>query len=473
MSVGVAVRDYSTALEFLYERINYERTSQIPYCTAEFKLDRMHEFVRRLGDPQLRVPAVHIAGTKGKGSTAAMAAAILQRAGHRTGLYTSPHLERIEERFVIDGQVCSAQEFVELVRSVEPLVRELDDEASAAGLRGLTFFEITTAMALLHFAGRGVDIAVLEVGLGGRLDSTNVCRPLVCVITSISFDHTHQLGDTLAAIASEKAGIIKLGVPVVSGVLEEEPRRVIESIAERTRSPLRQRGCDFDSRLDASGRERHPLGGSIFSYTETSGGKTRTLSSLDLNLAGDHQVANAGLAIAAMGELARQGWDVPESAIRTGLTEVSCPGRVEIVRQQPTIVIDTAHNVASAAALVQTLSEVAGDSQKRVLVFATSRDKDAAGMLRLLLSAFDEIVLTQYRHNPRARSAPELTALAREALAELKSTLRPRLHESPDPHSAWQLARSLTEGADSLLCITGSFYLAAELRPVVLSEQPA
>src|SRR5262245_11899404 len=222
MPATLAVSDYSSALEFLLGRINYERTANIPYRSTEFKLDRMRRLLALLDDPHLVLKAIHIAGTKGKGSTAAMLAGILQAAGLRTGLYTSPHLARTEERLAIDGQDCPRETFVALAAELQQAVERLEAEAAGdLALAGATFFEITTAMAFLHFARANVAAAVLEVGLGGRLDSTNVCRPEVCLITSISFDHMRQLGYTLAEIAGEKAGIIKRGISVVSGVLPD------------------------------------------------------------------------------------------------------------------------------------------------------------------------------------------------------------------------------------------------------------
>jgi len=520
----MAIHDYSSALDFLLDRINYEQTAQIPYQSSEFWLDRMRQLMQRLGNPHLRVPAVHVAGTKGKGSTASMIASILQCAGYRTGLYTSPHLERIEERFVINGVPCSPQEFVDLARSVEPVVRELDDEASAAGARGPTFFEVTTAMAFLHFAGESshlarrdgalaeqrhpsgkghplaeregytghplaereghsVDIAVLEVGLGGRLDSTNVCRSCVSVITSISFDHTRTLGNTLDAIAREKAGIIKPGVPVVSGVVEPEPRDAIAEIAEKTGAPLRQRGQDFDAWPERGEKANTESSGSMITFRESIQNQSRSLAHVPLNLLGDHQIANAATAIAAINTLVRQGWRIPETAIREGLAQVHCPARVEIVRHRPLVVVDTAHNVASVDALCRTLKEESFSSQatggltplarrKRVLIFGTSRDKDAAGMLRLLLPQFDDVVITRYLHNPRAHPVDELLSLAQQESGRLDSPHRARLHDASDPLAAWQLARQLA-GDDALVCITGSFFLAADLRPVALAEQSA
>ncbi len=228
-------------------RINYERTATVPYNQRQLKLDRMRQLLVRLGQPDAGMKIVHVAGTKGKGSTSAMIAAMLTAAGYRTGVFSSPHLERIEERFAVDGQPCAAEELVVLVDRLRPVVQAMDEEAMREGdsTAGPTYFEITTAMALLHFVERKVDAAVLEVGMGGRLDSTNVCLPVVSVITSISFDHMKQLGNTLAAIAREKAGIIKPGVPVVCGATEPEAQAVIGAVAREHGCRLIQLGEDF------------------------------------------------------------------------------------------------------------------------------------------------------------------------------------------------------------------------------------
>ena len=253
MTTGFDRLAYDDALALLWERIDYERASGVVYGESEYKLDRMRELLARLGNPQSSAPIVHVAGTKGKGSTAAMTAAVLSAAGYRTGLFSSPHLKRVEERMAIDGQLCPEAEFLKLARRLRPIVADMDAQAArTSGEVGPTYFELTTAVALLHFATQQVDAMVLEVGMGGRLDSTNVCSSTVSVITSISFDHTRQLGHTLALIAREKAGIIKPGVPVVSGVVADEPRGVIEEVSQPAAVADRAIGTRLRFRLSAA-----------------------------------------------------------------------------------------------------------------------------------------------------------------------------------------------------------------------------
>jgi dihydrofolate synthase / folylpolyglutamate synthase len=444
------------ALAFLYSRIDYERALAVPYSASAYRLDRMRDLLRRLGNPERDLPIVHVAGTKGKGSTSAMIAAMLSATGRRTGLFTSPHLDRLEERMMIDAQPCAAAELVGLVDELRPVVEQMDAEAAAAHLSqaGPTYFELTTAMSLLHFARQRVDAAVLEVGMGGRLDSTNVCQPLVSVITSISFDHTRQLGGTLAAIAREKAGIVKPRIPVVSGVTADEPRQEIEAACRRNDSPLVQLGRDFefDYRAPAAVEETGRL--PEFDFRA---GESRQFRHLRLGLLGRHQGANAAVALATLVELERQGWHLPESAMRRGLAELRWPARIELVARRPAVVIDAAHNVASVAALVDTLAE-SFVARPRTLIFATTREKDCRGMLRLLLPRFDCVVLTRYLNNPRFVPPEELLALTRE--------LAPRGTAPaicPHPASAWAEA-SRNIDPNGLICVTGSFFIASEIR---------
>jgi dihydrofolate synthase/folylpolyglutamate synthase len=448
------------AVQFLNRRIDYERALVVPYGNRDFRLDRMRELLARLGNPQHALKIVHVAGTKGKGSTASMIASVLSAAGYRTGLYSSPHLERVEERFMIDGQICPRADLAELVGRIRPVVEAMDGEASAGqrDITPLTYFEITTALALVRFALARVDAAVLEVGMGGRLDSTNVCQPLVSIITSISYDHTQQLGSTLAEIAREKAGIIKPGVPVVSGVSEDEPRGVIAATARQHKSRLLELGrvFDFEYRPPRALDEQPALGQMDFTYHAD--GMTQTVDGLELALVGRHQAANAAVCMAALAELARGGFEIPESAVRRGLAEVRWPARIELVRSRPAVVLDSAHNVASVGALVEVLEESCS-SPRRLLVFATTRDKDVRGMLEVLLPRFDEVIFTRYWANPRGVPPEELDRLAGE--------LSPiRRHICTDPATAWRLARQLAT-EQHLVCITGSLFLAAEMRAAI------
>jgi dihydrofolate synthase / folylpolyglutamate synthase len=450
---------YDKALAFLLSRIDYERSLAIPYNSRDFRLDRMRQLLGRLGNPQKRLRIVHVAGTKGKGSTSAMISAVLSAAGYRTGLYTSPHLNRIEERIRLNGQICTEADFVALVEQIRPIAQTMDDEASCQSPpeQGPTYFELTTAMAFQYFAQVQTDFAVIEVGLGGRLDSTNVCEPMVCAITSISLDHTQQLGNTLAQIASEKAGIIKPGVPIVSGVQQDEPRVVIAEIARQQESLLLQLGADFNyTYYPPSGLEHsvlHPHG--RMDFQSHIRGSAKSIERLELGLLGEHQAANAAVALAVLGELKKQGFDLPESAIRDGLASLNWPARIEVAGLHPTVIVDGAHNVASVQSLLQTIEE-SFQSARRILIFGTTQGKDVRGILEALLPRFEAVILTRYVNNPRQVSVTELDCVA----AALSSIPR---FVCDNPSAAWVQARQLAT-ADHLICITGSLFLAAEIK---------
>jgi len=447
---------YDAAIQFLAERIDYERTVAPSYHARQYNLERMRELLDRLDNPQRGFRILHIAGTKGKGSTAAMIAAILSAAGYRTGRFTSPHLDVVEERVAVDGSPCSPEELVDALDRVRPAVEAMDRSiGGCCPENGPTYFDITTAVALVHFARRNVDAAVLEVGLGGRLDSTNVCRPELSLITSISFDHVQQLGNTLAAIAREKAGIVKPGVPVVSGVIEAEPREVIRQTCRQQQSRLLELGVDFDfDYRPPRGLEVSNEAARIDFHSRTPEGQY-TLRDLALGLLGRHQGANAAVALAAVGQLQQSGWEIPERAVRSGLAGLTWPARVELVARRPTVLLDAAHNPASAEALVRTINE-SFSARRRFLVFAATREKDVRGMLGCLLRQFDEVVLTQYLNNPRALPAKEAAAAARELTGR-------SYRVCAGPAEAWSEVRGRA-GPDDLVCVTGSFFIAAQIR---------
>lgn len=450
------IDSYEQALEFLYSRVNFERQSSTQYGLGDFRLDRMRQLLQRLGNPQDRLPTVHIAGTKGKGSTAAMLASVLSAAGHRTGLFTSPHITQFEERFTVDGRQPTPDELVELVNQVADVVQAMDE---MPGAMSPTYFEIVTALGWLYFIRQQAQIVVLEVGLGGRLDSTNICRPNVCVITSISRDHTKQLGYCVEQIAAEKGGIIKPGVPVVSGVLDTAAREVIEQIAIERSCRLVQMGRQLNSAYHP-GAPSLPGGNCGMDHFDVSV-NPHSWTGLPLALLGEHQSRNGALVLAVVAELRAQGWLLPDEAIERGLREVRWASRIEVLGEYPAVIVDGGHNWAAVAALVETLTQ-RFRARRRILVFAASQDKDVAGMLRQLYPVFDTVILTAFHNNPRNLPAGELAQLSHAMSSRL-------VHVTNNSATAWKLARRLA-GPEDLICVTGSFFLAAELREQILDE---
>jgi dihydrofolate synthase / folylpolyglutamate synthase len=452
--------DYQDSLDYLYGRLNYERLG-MPKGSAELRLGRMRRLLRKLGDPHESLRIIHIAGTKGKGSTAAMLASALTASGVRTGLFCSPHLHRLEERFRVDGAEATSDELVGLVEAVRPAVEALDANDPHYRHRGATFFEVTAAMGLLHFARRAAGAVVLEVGMGGRLDSTNVVRPILAVLTTISFDHTRQLGNTLGAIAGEKAGILKRDRPVVSGVRGDEAREAIHRAAKLRGTPLREVDADFDYIYHAPEPPlTRPTPGRVTVRTWA-----RDWPAVTLPMLGAHQGHNAAVALASLDALAEQGIAVEADAVARGFAALSWPARVEVLGEDPWVVIDGAHNVASANALVETLRSCF-PATPRTLIFGTTREKDLPGQLQTLLPLFGAVVATRYVENPR--SVPP------EEIAEVVRAFDGRTaHQSPGPAEALALARRLTPPG-ALICVTGSLFLAAETRALILhSDEPS
>ena len=441
----------TAALQWLYGRINYERTTPVPYQQQAFKLDAVRELLRRLGDPQDGMRIVHIAGTKGKGTVGAMIAAALTRSGHKTGVYSSPHLERFEERIAIDGVPCSEQELVRLIDTVRPIAEAMDLD----GALSPTFFDLSTAMALLHFDEQEVNAAVIEVGLGGRLDSTNVVEPTLCVITSVSLDHTQQLGETTAEIAAEKAGIVKDGVPVVCGVGDDEARRVIERVCREHDAGLAMIDRDFACC-------QQPTGDWEYSQRDSDG--FEELGPLRFKLPGEAHARNGATALAALGALASLGLPTPTEARRTAVTKTTLPARMERFDRDPLVVIDAAHNAASARALSGAIDRLCDPApvEQRVLVVAISQEKDAEAILREIVPHFRWIIATRFLENPRA--------LPPETIAELVSTIdsAAEVTTAPSPQDAY-LAAVDAAGQGGAVVVAGSFFLAAEIRRLVVN----
>ena len=416
---------YSSAVAYLY---------RLQKHGIKLGLTTMTALLVRLGMPQTRYRTLHIAGTNGKGSTAAMAAAILQAAGYRVGLYTSPHLVEFRERIRVNGEMLAESQVAELTAQLQALCQP---DLSP------TFFEYTTAMAFQHFADSEVDVAVLEVGLGGRFDATNVVTPMACAITTISFDHQEYLGNSCSAIAFEKAGIIKPGVPVVLGRLTDDARRTIEQVARERQAPVFRLNEDFFT----EGEEPRQ-----FSYR----GLGMHYDGLTCALEGQHQLDNAASALALLGAAAPQGITVTAEAARVGLRAVNWAGRLEVVDRRPTVLLDGAHNPAAATVLADYLTRIDRSHPFRpvVLVLGMMRDKDHRGFVERMRGLVDEVVLTQ-ADLPRSATAQELRASI--------GSLLPHPHIHPSLSAAIALARQLAT-PEGLVCVTGSLMLVGECK---------
>jgi len=448
------VRTYEQALAYLNRFINYERQRQAPYSAETLSLDRMRALLDRLGEPQLAYATIHIAGTKGKGSTAAMIESILRSAGRRTGLYTSPHLHTFRERIRVCGEPISRESFAALVEEVEP---------HAASVEGVTWFEIVTALGFLHFARSAIDAGVIEVGLGGRFDATNVITPRAAVITPLSLDHMAWLGNTLEQIAFEKAGIIKRGVAVVSAPQKPEALAVLERIAAERHAPLILVGRDVEVKRGAWGLDGQALTVEASSdrmrglvADQPAGSPLLAQTAFHIPLPGAHQVVNAAAAIAAVA-IARMGTPpIDADAVQAGLRNVRWPGRFEIARRAPPLVFDGAHNVDSAQKLASALKEYFPD-KRWTLIFGSSSDKDIAGMLDALLPLAERVIVT------RARTS---RAADVESMAEAASPYRHPVEIAPGVPAA--VERALALGAPAV--VTGSLFVVAEAREAWLAQ---
>jgi dihydrofolate synthase/folylpolyglutamate synthase len=389
--------DYSAARSYLFSHLDHSRTHLETIAAENFNLERVHSLLERLGRPHHRQPIVHIAGTKGKGSTAAIAASILKHAGYRTGLYSSPHLQDYRERFQINGAMITKKQFAD---QMEQLVEPVSQDPA------LTMFEIEAALAFLWFALEGVDAAVIEVGMGGRLDATNVVNPAVTVIAPISYDHMAVLGSTLGAIAIEKAGILKTDVPLVMAPQPLEAQQAIEDAARSLSVPILRQGKHFqvlNRRQTLSAQEIKIDTHGHFAHLDRLGWQK-------LALIGPHQAENAANAAVACALLERVGLTIPQSAFSDGLSQVNWPGRLDLIAHQPTVMVDSAHNADSARRVIEAL-ELQELRRPNVLVLAALRDKDIRGMLAYLGPWADHMIVARGSH-VRSFSEHELVQLA-------------------------------------------------------------
>jgi dihydrofolate synthase/folylpolyglutamate synthase len=436
--------NYAAALDYLYGLINYEIKRPNRYTPDVISLERPRQLLALLQDPQEQVPIVHVTGTKGKGSVSAMTASILQAAGLRVGLYSSPHLQDFRERFRVNGEIIRRETLAALVEKIQPLVATID---------GLTWWEVITAIAFQYFYEARVDIAVVEVGLGGRLDATNVIkRPLVATITSLSYDHMHLLGNTLAEIAFEKAGIIKPGFPVVSAPQHEEGRLVIEQTALERGSPLTLVGRDYHYEVGASDSN-----GQYFS----AGAINKPSVEYWTPLIGSHQALNAATALATIEHVRKAGFAITDRAIDSGLRTVNWAGRLEVIRRGPWLILDVAHNAESALRLREALTTAFPvlPEGKLILVFGAYTDKDVKGMFGELLPITSTLVLLR-ANSPRAYEIEQLEPMARA------TGFSGDILSADSVGSALQLAEKLAQPTD-MICVTGSLSVVGEMRDVL------
>ena len=422
---------YNQALDYLYSFVDYSLKHSSELAKADFNLDRMFALMESLGEPQTKYPIIHVAGTKGKGSVSALCASALRAAGYKVGLYTSPHLLDYTERIQINGEPITHVQLVELVELVKPHVAKIPK---------LTTFEITTALGFMAFAKFSVDAAVLEVGLGGRLDATNVVTPKVSVITSLSYDHMAVLGNTLALIAGEKAGIIKEGVPVVSAPQKDE---ALEVLLRATKS----KSCEFT----LVGRDV------TFEFVESSlEGQVltvhRPLSTVQLRipLLGSHQIENAAAAYAA---LKASGIPITDADIQKGFSQVQWRARFEVARLDPPLIFDSAHNQDSFEKLSETL-ETYFPGKLVYLIFGASEDKNIPGMFAAMKPKIKKLIITRADH-PRALSVDHIRGLAEQAGVESEAVVPVK--------EALRHALELSAKDGSIVLSAGSMFVTAEV----------
>ena len=419
---------YNQTLDYIYSFVDYSLKKADQLAAANFDLARMRAFMEALGNPQNAYPTIHVAGTKGKGSVSALCASELTASGRKTGLYTSPHLLDFCERIQIDGQPIPHEELAALTEEIKPVV---------ASIPLLTTFEITTALGFLYFARQKVDAAVVEVGLGGRLDATNVITPKVAVITSLSYDHMAVLGDTLAKIAGEKAGIIKPNVPVVSAPQKQEALEVLEKISAERNAPLTVIERDV-----AYSMGKHSLAGQTFNIQQ---------ETFRIPLLGDHQIVNAVTAYTA---LQKSGFNLSDAEIAQGFAEVRWPCRFEVAsREHPTLIFDSAHNEDSFEKLAATLTEYF-PSRKIILIFGVSEDKHIAAMLGTMKGIISGLIVTRADH-PRALEPEKIVETARQVPVACEA--------AASVETALARALELAHETDAVIVSAGSMFITAEV----------
>lgn len=441
---------YKQAKDFLLQTIDYEKLTQYKYNTSGFDLKRMVEMMLFVGNPHKKRRCVHITGTKGKGSTSIIIASILKELGLKTGLFTSPHLIYLEERMKVNDRMISQKMFVELINRLKPYIDRIMVKTPALMP---TFFEIVTAIAFLYFERKKVDISVLEVGMGGRLDSTNIILPEISVITPVGYDHTDRLGHTLDRIAYEKAGIIKEGVPVISSVQEPEALSVISKTCKERNARLYLVGKDILIN-SIKVTKRNGIYGTVCEI-QTWKNKYKNIF---LPLVGRHQVENCATAIGSLEVLSENGViKTDNEMVINALAKVKCPARIEVISKSPLIILDTAHTVSSMKILRESIKENFS-FKKLIVIIGLSADKDIEGILKEIACVADGLILTR-TGNPREAEPEQMAVTAKRYYRK-----KPMVIEDID--EALKEARRIAK-KDDLICITGSFFLAGKMKKLL------
>ncbi len=438
-----AITNYHTAVKFLSDRVNIERTRAQRVDPEIFKLDRMRKLMDALGNPEQSIRTVHIAGTNGKGSVVAMLTAALRNNGYTVGTFTSPHLTDLRERIQINNIPIPHALFTELMVRIA--------EAKVPKKYGIpTYFEVLTALALLYFSEQAVDVAIIETGLGGRLDATNIVHPEVTAITAISMDHEHFLGNDLASIATEKAGIFKPSAAALTFRQDPEIIEPMREAATKAGTELQVVGSDieFSYRFEASPQ--------LGPHTRVGLSTERCIfEHVPVPLKGEHQALNCGLVLAIIDQLIARGLELRENSVIKGLADTDLPGRMEIVWNQPRILIDGAHNPAALQALIHSIgAHIPYDSL--ILIFGCAADKNVDALLKKVAFGGDKVIFTKARGTPRAMDPDELAA----RFSEMSPKMCQVAHNLEDALSIAKRAAA----REDLVCVSGSFYLVGEAR---------
>jgi dihydrofolate synthase / folylpolyglutamate synthase len=434
--------NYNEAISYVYQFSNYEAVPR-PHADDNYDLRRVYEILQRLGNPHLKAKSLHITGTNGKGSTAAMLASVLSAAGYKTGLYTSPHLITSRERLMIDGQMISEAELADIVTRLKPQVEAVNQKATYGVL---TVFEILTVLCFVYFAEHQLDFQVMEVGMGGRYDATNVIQPEVCFLTSISYDHCDILGDTLTKIAGEKCGIIKPGCTVISHPQAEEAARVIHNDCREKKVKLIEVGREVTRQGLAFDFEHQEIEvkGRLDTYR------------VSIPLLGQYQLDNTAAVIAGLEVLIEKGYRITPEQIKQGLAAVQFPGRMNIISRQPLIVVDGGHNPGAAHNLKEALLKYFHPA-RRILVTGIANDKDIPAIIQELAPIFQIVIVTR-AHSQRAATTERLAAeFAKHGITAI---------QTENVVSGIEEAKKLA-ALNDLIVITGSLYVVGEAKEYI------